>query len=112
MIIFSQQVALAILRRLGWKAEAVANALEAIEARRSILQDLVFMDVLMPAMAGLEATRAVRVPIGDTLNRAVPIIAMTAYAMQSDRKKCLEAGIADFTAKPVTPEAAVCPKRH
>ncbi len=103
--IVNQQVALAILRRLGMKAEAVANGLEAIEALRSIPYDLVFMDVQMPEMDGLEATRAVRAPNGETLNRAVPIIAMTANAMQRDREECLDAGMDDYISKPVTPEA-------
>jgi CheY-like chemotaxis protein len=59
----------------------------------------------MPVMDGLEATRQVRNPQSSVRNHAVPIIAMTAYAMQSDRERCLAAGMNDFVSKPVTPLA-------
>jgi len=102
--ITNQQVALGILRKLGVRAEAVANGQEAIEALRQIPYDLVFMDVQMPEMDGFDATRAVRATSG-ILRPSVPIIAMTAHAMLGDREKCLEAGMNDYIAKPITPAA-------
>ncbi len=100
----NQQVAVGILRNLGVNSDAVANGHEALEALRHVHYDLVFMDVQMPEMDGFETTRAVRAQSG-VLEPTVPIIAMTAHAMQGDREKCLEHGMDDYIAKPVTPLA-------
>ena len=102
--ITNQQVALGILHKLGFRADVAANGRKALEALQSIYYDLVLMDVQMPEMDGLETTRAVRAEGSGALNRAVPIIAMTAHAMQGDRKICLDAGMDDYIAKPMTPE--------
>ena len=101
--ITNQQVTLAILSKMGLRADVVANGREAVETLRTVPYDLVLMDVQMPEMDGLEATRAVRAGEGGTLNRAIPIIAVTAYAMLGDREECLKAGMDDYIAKPVTP---------
>ncbi|MEN6304072.1 MAG: response regulator, partial [Armatimonadia bacterium] len=101
--ITNQQVAVAILRKIGVHADAVANGEEAIKALETIPYDLVLMDVQMPVMDGLEATRSVRDPKSAVQNRQIPIIAMTAHAMQGDREKCLEAGMNDYVSKPVEP---------
>jgi signal transduction histidine kinase/CheY-like chemotaxis protein/HPt (histidine-containing phosphotransfer) domain-containing protein len=99
----NQMVALTLLRQAGFTANAVANGLEVIEALRVVPYDLVLMDVQMPEMDGLEATRQIRNPATRLSNPQVPIIAMTAHAMKSDRDRCLEAGMNDYIAKPVRP---------
>ena len=105
--IINQQVALGILRKLGLKADAAANGVEALKALESIPYDLVLMDVQMPEMDGYEATRHIRDNRSAVLNHEVPIIAMTAHAMQSDRERCLEAGMNDYVPKPVDPQLLV-----
>jgi CheY-like chemotaxis protein len=95
-------VALGILKKLGLRADAVANGAEAIKALESIPYDLALMDVQMPVLDGLEATRRIRHPQSKVRNHALPIIAMTAHAMQGDRERCLEAGLNDYVSKPVS----------
>jgi PAS domain S-box-containing protein len=101
----NQQVALGILKKLGLRADAVADGSEAIRSLETIPYDIVLMDVQMPEMDGFEATRRIRDPRSAVLNHAIPIIAMTAHAMQGDRERCLEAGMGDYVTKPVSPEA-------
>ncbi len=101
----NQQVALGILQRLGYRADAVANGLEALHALADIDYRLVLMDCEMPEMDGFEATTQIRGESSPVRNHAVPIIAMTAHAMQDDRARCLAAGMDDYVAKPVTPKA-------
>jgi two-component system, sensor histidine kinase and response regulator len=103
--ITNQQVALGILKKLGLRADAVANGAEAVKALETIYYDLVLMDVQMPVMDGLEATRRIRRMMKEKF--IIPIIAMTAHVMQGDRERCLEAGMNDYVAKPVTPQALV-----
>jgi PAS domain S-box-containing protein len=100
--IINQQVAMAMLRKMGMRVEAVANGEEALNALRKIPFDLVFMDVQMPDMDGLEATREIRNPRSKVLNHEIPIIAMTAHAMEGDRQRCLKAGMNDYLSKPVS----------
>ena len=100
--ITNQQVALGILKKLGLRADAVANGAEVLKTLDTLPYDLVLMDVQMPVMDGLEATRHIRNPHSTVRNHAIPIIAMTAHAMLGDREQCLEAGMNDYIAKPVT----------
>jgi PAS domain S-box-containing protein len=100
----NQKVALAILKKLGLSADAVADGSEALKSLESIPYDLVLMDVRMPVMDGLEATRQIRDPNSAVLNHDLPIVAMTANAMRSDQEQCLAAGMNDFVPKPVTPQ--------
>ena len=103
--ITNQQVALAILRKLGFRTDVVASGREALDSLRRIPYDLVLMDVQMPEMDGMEATRVARSASGGILKPDVPIIAITAHAMQGDREACLRAGMNDYLAKPVSPAA-------
>ncbi len=99
----NQEVALNILFANGIQAEAVENGKEALEALTRSDYDLVLMDVQMPEMDGLSATRAVRAPDSPVRNPAIPIVAMTANAMRGDRERCLEAGMDDYLSKPYEP---------
>ena len=99
----NQEVALTILRKHGFRAEAVANGREALDALGKTPYDMVLMDLQMPGMDGLEATRGIRDRSSRVLNRGIPIIAMTANAMKADEDRCREAGMDDFLAKPVQP---------
>ncbi len=99
----NQKVAQAILRKMGLRADVVANGQEAINELQIIPYDLVLMDCQMPEIDGFEATRCIRKDASGVLNPRVPIIAMTAATMQGDREKCIKAGMNDFIAKPVQP---------
>lgn len=102
--ITNQQVALGILQKFGLIADAVANGLDAVKALENPIYDLVLMDIQMPGMDGLEATRIIRDPDSPVHNHAIPVIAMTAYAMHGDRERCLNAGMNDYLTKPVDPQ--------
>ena len=101
--ITNQQVALGILRNLGYSADVVANGRDVLEALQNFSYDLVLMDVQMPEMDGLDATRAIRAGVDRMVNSAVPIVAMTAHAMPADRERCLQAGMNDYMSKPISP---------
>lgn len=99
----NQKVAVLSLQRLGYRADVANNGIEALEAVRRQNYDLLFMDVQMPEMDGLEATRRI-CKMFDSVLRPW-IIAMTAHAMEGDRHECLEAGMNDYISKPVRAEA-------
>ena len=100
--ITNQQVTLGLLKKLGLRADAVANGAEALKALSILPYDLVLMDVQMPVMDGIEATRQIRKLRAAGGNDHLPIIAMTAYAMRGDRERFLAAGMNDYVAKPVS----------
>jgi len=97
-------VSLEILEKLGYRADAVADGKEAIDALRRLPYDLVLMDCQMPELDGFEATRRIRSGQSQVINPAIPIIAITAYAMKGDRERCLAAGMNDYLSKPIQPE--------
>jgi len=99
----NQKVAVLSLERLGYRADVANNGIEALEGVRRQHYDLIFMDVQMPEMDGLEATR--RICKMFDRSRRPWIIAMTAHAMEGDREECLEAGMNDYISKPVRAEA-------
>ncbi|MGB3510129.1 MAG: response regulator [Microcoleaceae cyanobacterium] len=101
----NQKVALSILGRMGYRADVVSNGIEALMALEQIPYNLVFMDVQMPEMGGLEATKHICDKYGKGLERRPAIVAMTAGAMDGDRDVCLKAGMDDYISKPVKVEA-------
>ena len=105
--LINQQVVFGVFKKLGLAVDAVPNGEEALKALASTAYNLVLMDVHMPVMDGLEATRRVRDPQSPVLDHNVPIIAMTASAMRGDRERCLEAGMSDYVTKPITPHSLI-----
>ncbi len=100
--VVNQKVALRMLARRGVRADVVATGQEALDALHRSPYDLVLMDVQMPVMDGLEATRRIRAEL--PAERQPHIVAMTANAMEGDRERCLAAGMDGYIAKPVRPE--------
>ncbi|MGE3537608.1 MAG: ATP-binding protein [Candidatus Tectimicrobiota bacterium] len=97
----NQQVAGLLLKKLGCRVDVAANGLEALQAFQDIPYDIVFMDCYMPEMDGFAATAAMRAHEARTGGH-MPIVAMTANAMQGDRERCLDAGMDDYISKPIT----------
>jgi PAS domain S-box-containing protein len=95
----NRQLALALLGKLGYEADVVENGREALDALESETYDIVLMDVQMPELDGLEATRLIRHRFGS--GEGPTIIAMTANAMEGDREDCLGAGMDDYLSKPI-----------
>jgi CheY-like chemotaxis protein/HPt (histidine-containing phosphotransfer) domain-containing protein len=96
----NRDIATRMLRRLGHEIDLAADGFESVQKGKARLYDVILMDMQMPDMDGLQATRIIRKlppPHGQ-----VPIIAVTANAFPTDRQACLEAGMNDFVAKPVT----------
>jgi PAS domain S-box-containing protein len=99
----NQEVAVHLIERRGHSVIVAENGREAVEAIERHKFDLVLMDVQMPEMGGLEATRVIREKEKGS-GHHLPIIAMTAHAMQGDREQCLEAGMDGYLAKPIDPK--------
>jgi CheY-like chemotaxis protein/HPt (histidine-containing phosphotransfer) domain-containing protein len=97
----NQQVAAAIIQRLGVRVDVAGNGKEVLELLDLLPYDLVFMDCEMPEVDGYAATAEIR--RRNVGGRRVPIVAMTAHAMQGDREQCLAAGMDDYVTKPVNP---------
>jgi signal transduction histidine kinase/CheY-like chemotaxis protein len=97
----NRKLAMTFLRRLGFEAEEVENGCQALELLGRDRFDLVLMDVQMPEMDGMEATRRIRAGQGGDDHMDIPIIALTAHAMHGDRERCLRVGMSDYLAKPI-----------
>ncbi|MBU0730057.1 MAG: response regulator [Proteobacteria bacterium] len=104
----NSKLACHLLKRQGYDYVAVENGIEALEALKKDSFDLILMDVQMPEMDGLQATRRIR-EAGETagFNPKIPIIALTAHAMQGDKERFIEAGMDDYLAKPMKVEGLV-----
>lgn len=103
----NRKVAQQILKKMGYNTTAVANGREALQAMEAYNFDLVLMDIQMPELDGLQATRIIRRSDSTVRNHKIPIIAMTANTMKGDREKCIEAGMNDYVGKPIKPEELV-----
>ena len=99
----NQRLAVRLLEKRGHRVVVAANGLEALAVLKKESFELVFMDVQMPEMDGIEATIAIR----ESEKRSgehVPVIALTAHAMKGDREKCLAAGMDGYLTKPIRPQ--------
>jgi two-component system, sensor histidine kinase and response regulator len=94
-----------LLQKAGFSVDVVENGIQALEAVRKQHYNVVLMDVQMPEMDGLEATRLIRMQ--EKKGEHIPIIALTAHAMQGDRELCLDAGMDDYLSKPLQPQDVI-----
>ncbi len=101
--IIGQRVAMGMLQKLGFNADLASNGLEAIHALEDKSYNLVFMDVSMPKMDGLQATKIIRDQKSSVKNHDIPIIGLTAHVMKGDKDKCYAAGMNDYLTKPLQP---------
>jgi CheY-like chemotaxis protein len=97
--VVNQKLALRLLTQMGYRADVASNGLEAVESVQRQAYDVVLMDVQMPEMDGLDATR--RICAQAARGERPRIVAMTANAMQGDREMCLAAGMDDYITKPI-----------
>ena len=100
--VVNQRIAVRLLeKKLGYHTDLANNGIEAIKALETIDYNLILMDCQMPEMDGYETTKTIRDPNSSVKNHNIPIIAMTANAMEGDRVKCIEAGMDDYVPKPI-----------
>jgi GAF domain-containing protein/DNA-binding response OmpR family regulator len=104
-ILVNQKLALRLLQQMGYRADVASNGLEAVQSVERQPYDVILMDVQMPEMDGLEASR--RICARWSRGQRPTIIAMTANAMQGDREMCLDAGMDDYVSKPIRPDELI-----
>jgi len=103
--VVNQKLAMRLLQQMGYRADLASNGIEAVESVQRQIYDVVLMDVQMPEMDGLEASR--RITAAAPQGKRPRIVAMTANAMQGDREMCMEAGMDDYVTKPIRVDALV-----
>ena len=103
--VVNQKLAMRLLQQMGYRADLASNGIEAVESVERQAYDVVLMDVQMPELDGLDATRRIRALGG--VHAGVRIVAMTANAMQGDREMCIDAGMDDYLTKPIRVESLV-----
>jgi CheY-like chemotaxis protein len=99
--LINQKLAVDLLKKIGYQAICVLNGIEAVEAMKKDNYHLILMDIQMPFLDGLEATRIIRENEKISGTNRVPIVAMTAYAMYGDKERFLKSDIDDYIAKPI-----------
>ncbi len=100
----NQKIIQKIIAKAGFGHTIASNGKEALKALENDDYDVVLMDIQMPEMDGIEATRRIRNSSSGVKNHNIPIIAMTAHAMKGDREICIAAGMNDYTSKPIQPQ--------
>jgi CheY-like chemotaxis protein len=98
-----------LLRHLGYQVIEAQDGVQAVQLARSEHPDLILMDISIPEMDGWEATRILR---GDPATRDIPIVALTAHALEDDRERAAEVGFSSYLAKPIEPRAVVAEVRR
>lgn len=98
-----------VLRHVGYDVVEALDGVQAVALARSVLPDLILMDISIPEMDGWEATRILR---QDPLTKDIPIIALTAHALAEDREKATALGFTSYLAKPIEPRAVVAEVRR
>lgn len=100
----NQKFATAVVKRLGFQLDLAVNGAMGVEKFLHAKYNLILMDIQMPEMNGIEATIAIRkIEAERGLNEHIPIIAVTAFAMENDKRNCMEAGMDEFLTKPYKP---------
>jgi PAS domain S-box-containing protein len=97
--LINQKLIIKFLQQLGYKVDVVSNGRDAVDAVKAGKYDIVFMDIQMPVMDGLEATKTIKAGMNGV--RKPKIVAMTANALEGDKEKCLDAGMDDYISKPI-----------
>lgn len=100
----NQKLAQRMIKNFGFQADVANNGKEALKVLKSLKYDVVLMDIQMPEMDGLEATKRIRDSQSNVMDNKIPIVAMTAHAMKRDREKCIAVGMNDYLSKPIKPD--------